>query len=219
MNEESAEPRGAPKHDPLSPRERGEGRGEGRGGLAAAVTRPAPHPDLLPVNGEKGRTSAHGVARHDLARVFRFVSTLALIAALAPAPARADVEADKAAIMARLQAWTDAFNARDAARTCDLFSKDLVSTMRGRADEGREAVCRRIGAALADHMTKLTYAPDIEEIMVSGDLAVVRLVWSVTLQRGPKPATSKEPGVDIFQREADGQWRIVRFLAFSNAPD
>jgi steroid delta-isomerase len=151
--------------------------------------------------------------------LFRLLGFLGLLAPLACTPALADAEADKAAIAGRLEAWADAFNARDVARTCDLFSADLASTMRGRADEGRDAVCRRIASALADRGVTMRYAPDIHEILVSGDLAVVRLVWSVTVQRGPKPAVSKEPGLDVFRREPDGQWRIIRFLAFSNAPD
>ncbi len=40
--------------DPLAPPRRGEGRGEGLGRLAAVAARPAPHPNLLPVNGDKG---------------------------------------------------------------------------------------------------------------------------------------------------------------------
>lgn len=152
----------------------------------------------------------------------RFASTAGLIGLLmapAPAPAAADAAADQAAIAARLAAWTDAFNARDAARACELFSADLTSTMRGRPDEGRDAVCARIAKTLADRSLSLRYAPDILEIIVSGDLAVVRLVWSATVKRGPRPVVSKEPGLDVFRREADGQWRITRFLAFSDAPD
>ncbi len=44
--------------DPLAPPRRGEPRGEGRGRLAAVAARPAPHPNLLPVDGEKGRFGA-----------------------------------------------------------------------------------------------------------------------------------------------------------------
>jgi hypothetical protein len=65
------------------------------------------------------------------------LATLLAALALAPAPALADTAADKAAIAARIEAWAGAFNARDAIRTCVLFSADLVSTMRGRPDEGR----------------------------------------------------------------------------------
>ena len=68
----------------------------------------------------------------------QFACVLALTAI---GSAQADVEADKAAIVARLQDFTAAFNARDAAGACDIFAPDLVSTMRGRPDNGREAVC------------------------------------------------------------------------------
>ena len=44
--------------DSLAPLQRGEGWGEGLGGLAAAASRPAPHPNLLPAGGEKGRPAA-----------------------------------------------------------------------------------------------------------------------------------------------------------------
>ena len=43
---------------PLAPLQRGEGWGEGLGGLAAAASHPAPHPNLLPAGGEKGRFAA-----------------------------------------------------------------------------------------------------------------------------------------------------------------
>ena len=141
------------------------------------------------------------------------------MALAAVASAQADVETDKAAIAARLQDFTAAFNARDAAGACHIFAPDLVSTMRGRPDNGREAVCKRIAAALADRSKTIRYAPDVEEIIVSGDLAIVRLVWNVTETQGGATRVSKEPGLDVFRRQPDGKWSIARFLAFSNEPD
>ncbi len=90
--------------------------------------------------------------------------------------------------------------------------------MRGRPDEGRDAVCKRIAAALADRNMEMRYAPDIEEIIVSGNLAFVRVVWTVTIERGGTRRVSTEPGLDVFRRDPDGRWRIVRILAFSNEP-
>jgi uncharacterized protein (TIGR02246 family) len=149
-------------------------------------------------------------------RVIQFACVLAVAAV---GSAQADVEADKAAIAARLQDFTAAFNARDAAGACDIFAPNLVSTMRGRPDNGREAVCKRIAAALADRTKTMIYAPDIEEIIVSGDLAVVRLIWNVAETEGGATRVSKEPGLDVFRRQPDGKWSIARFLAFSNEPD
>ena len=146
-----------------------------------------------------------------------FNASALLLLWLAPAAAGAAGDADRAAITARLLEWTEAFNARDASKSCDLFSADLISTMRGRPDEGRDAVCQRIATALTDQNVSLRYAARIEEIILSGDLAVVRLVWSVATRRGAKVASWEEPGLDVFRREADGKWRIFRFLAFSTA--
>ena len=48
-----------------------------------------------------------------------------------------------------------------------------------------------------------------------GDAAVVRLTWTLTIR--PKDGgevTSVEPGLDVFRRERDGRWRIVRYIAY-----
>lgn len=149
----------------------------------------------------------------------RLALLLRFAAALAPTSASADDGEVKATIAARLMDWAEAFNSRDASRACDLFSTDLISTMRGRPDEGRQAVCRRIATALANRKFSMRYAPEIKEIIVSGDLAVVRLVWRVTTRRGATSTISTEPGLDVFRYEKDGKWRITRFLAFSTSEE
>ncbi len=133
--------------------------------------------------------------------------------------ARADALADQDAILARLNRWTVAFNTRDTAGTCDLFAPDLIATFRGGPDQGRQAVCRRIAHALANPDQSLHNQADVQEVIVSGDLAVVRLVWTQTIVRGAIRHVSREPGIDIFKRQPDGSWSIIRYLAFSADPD
>ena len=130
-------------------------------------------------------------------------------------PARADPDADRAAIAGRLQRWTAAFNARDASGTCDLFAPNLVSTVPGALDDGRNAVCKRLSALLAKPKLQLHYSLDIREIIVAGDVAIVRLFWTLTIQRGAERDVSREAGMDIFQRQSDGTWSVARFLAFT----
>jgi steroid delta-isomerase len=145
---------------------------------------------------------------------------LCLFAAGATATsARADPDADRAAITERLQRWAAAFNARDASGVCDLFAPSLVSTVPGALDGSRDAVCTRLAALLAKPDLQLHYSPDIREIIVSGDIAVVRLFWTLTTQTGADRDVSREAGMDIFERQPDGTWSIVRFLAFTVEPD
>lgn len=144
------------------------------------------------------------------------LASLGLLAAVcAPASAQpADVA--ETAIRAALAQWTSDFNARDASRICDLFAKDLRYDFRGAPERGYDALCALLHKALADRSKQFVYAPEIREVIVSGDLAVVRLVWSVkvTVPGSANAVESKEPGLDVFRRQADGSWKIIRYIAY-----
>ena len=57
--------------------------------------------------------------------------------------------------------------------------------------------------------------PDVHEILVAGDVAVVRLTWTLTTQVNGAKDTTTEEGMDIFRRQPDGRWSIARFIAFT----
>jgi uncharacterized protein (TIGR02246 family) len=133
---------------------------------------------------------------------------------------RADPDSDRAAITERLQRWTIAFNTHDAAGICDLFAPDLVSTVPGDLDGGRDALCARLAVLQAKPVLQLHYdSPDIREIIVSGDIAVVRLFWTLTTQNGAERDVTTEAGMDIFKRQPGGKWSITRFLSFTLRPN
>lgn len=126
--------------------------------------------------------------------------------------------ADKAetAIRDALAKWTSDFNARDASRICDLFAPDLIYDYRGFPERNYADLCGLLRRSLADRTRTFTYSFDIKEIILSGDLAVVRLVWTVktTLSGASTAVESKEPGLDVFRRQPDGSWKIVRYIAY-----
>jgi uncharacterized protein (TIGR02246 family) len=127
----------------------------------------------------------------------------------------ADDQADRAAITARLQAWAAAFNSRDDKGVCELFANDLVATVPGALDSSRDAVCGRLSALLAKSDMRFTYSPDILETIISGDLAVVRVIWTLTIIRNGTESSGTEAGLDVFRRQPDSKWSIIRFLAFT----
>ena len=140
---------------------------------------------------------------------------ISLIIAGTSSAAQADQSADKAAIIARLQHWASAFNERDVSAVCDLFSPDLVSTVPGALNAGHDVVCQRLTKLLQNPDLDLKYRVDIKEVIVSGDIAVVRLFWTLTTVENGRSEDSLEAGMDLFQKQADGRWSIIRFLAFS----
>ena len=144
------------------------------------------------------------------------LSSIILALTLFAPPVKA-VAADsaEAAIRAALSQWTQDFNAGKADAVCSLFARDLRYDFRGYPERGYDDICTRLRRSLADEGKTYSYALDIREVIVSGDIAVVRLVWAltVTLGNGQK-VTSVEPGMDVFRKEPDGSWRIIRYMAY-----
>jgi steroid delta-isomerase len=130
-------------------------------------------------------------------------------------PAAAADDAAQSQIRAALTQWTADFNAARADTVCALFAADLRATVRGRAERGFDEQCELLKRSLGDRTKRYSYALDIKEILVWGDVAVVRLTWTLMVQPQGAPAeTSVEPGMDIFRRDGDGRWRIMRYMAY-----
>jgi steroid delta-isomerase len=129
--------------------------------------------------------------------------------------ARADDAASRAEIEAALTQWTADFNAGRADKLCDLFSRELRVDFRGLPERGYDVQCDLLKKSLADGMRTFSNAFAIKEILVWGDTAVVRLTWTSTIKpKDGRAVTAVEPGLDVFRKEKDGRWRIVRYMAY-----
>jgi uncharacterized protein (TIGR02246 family) len=159
-------------------------------------------------------SSRAGPIRNAVRRTCRLLTVGLFLVAGSPASAQ-PVDKEETAIRAALSKWTSEFNARDSSHICDLFAPDLVYDYRGFPERDYEALCALLRKSLADRTKTFAYSLDIREIIVSGDVGVVRLVWTleVTLP-GAKTIESKEPGLDVFRKQPDGSWKIVRYMAY-----
>jgi uncharacterized protein (TIGR02246 family) len=114
------------------------------------------------------------------------------------------------AVRATLEQWPRDWNARDVAKVCGLFAPDVILTFPGGPDRDHAAMCRGFAATFA--RTDRTYrydAPAIEEIVVDGDMAAVRLTWTLRITGdGGHEVVERERGLDVLQRQADGSWKI-----------
>ena len=147
-----------------------------------------------------------------LYRIAASDSTSAAVVASAPG---ASVEAE-AAVRSALAEWNASFNAGNIDRICDLFGPDLRYDYIGIPERSYDDMCSQLRRVLADRTRSLAYALDIKEVIVSGDIAIVRLVWTLSGRPsdGSPAVTSRETGMDVFRKQADGTWRITRFIAY-----
>jgi uncharacterized protein (TIGR02246 family) len=138
-----------------------------------------------------------------------------MLALLLAAPDMSAAEDAAAEIRATLAQWTEVFNAGRADKVCDLFAKDARADVAGAAERDYAAICDLLTRSLNDKTRHYSYAMDIKEILVFGDAAVVRLVWTLTIkQPDGGAAKSIEPGMDIFQKQPGGSWKIIRYMSF-----
>ena len=145
-------------------------------------------------------------------------TVLALLLMAAPA-GRAVADTAEDAIRATFAQWTKDFNSGNAEAVCQLFSPELRYDFRGYPERDYNDVCTLLHRSLSDASKRYAYALDIREIIVSGDLAVVRLAWTLTVRLPNGQAVSSvEPGMDILRKGPDGQWKIIRYLAYE-APE
>lgn len=118
-------------------------------------------------------------------------------------------------VKSALTRWMADFNAGKTERVCDLFAADVRADFRGYPTRDYQAVCDLLIKSLTDNTRVFGYALDIKEILVFGDVAVVRLVWTLTIkEKDGRETQSVEPGMDVFRRQADGSWKIVRYTAY-----
>jgi steroid delta-isomerase len=139
---------------------------------------------------------------------------LALLVLTVPRPLAAADDAAEAGIRGALAQWTDDFNAGRADKVCSLFSTELRANVRGAVERDYAALCDLLTRSLGDRSRSYKYALDLKEIKVWGNIAMVRLVWTLTVRQDDKVTTSVEPGMDIFERQGDGSWKIIRFVAY-----
>src|SRR5438552_13052992 len=85
------------------------------------------------------------------------------------------------AIRAALEDWRTAFNDRDQRRVCDLFAADLIANYQGQPERNHASLCELLRNSLQDTERTYQYSFKLNEILVYGEAAVVRLVWTLEI--------------------------------------
>jgi ketosteroid isomerase-like protein len=111
--------------------------------------------------------------------------------------------------------WTDAFNQREAAKTCELFAKSAVASYQGVPEKNYDAICNNLKKILAKSDRKYQYSYKIQDVYRSQSLAAVRVTWYLQEYVQDKMVSlTVDQGLDVFQQNKDGQWQIVNYVAF-----
>jgi ketosteroid isomerase-like protein len=139
-----------------------------------------------------------------------------LLAALVIPAATAQPASPEAEIRTVLTQWTADFNAGRADKVCDIFAPSLRADNRGVSERDFDAQCQLLRSVLGDPERSFSYALELKEVLTEGDMAAVRLLWTLTtrIKATGQLSTTQEQGLDVFGRGSDGRWRIIRFMSY-----
>jgi uncharacterized protein (TIGR02246 family) len=158
--------------------------------------------------------------RLGVGKIGRTLAISATLAGLVEMPAWSDsTPLAENEIRSALESWRAAFNDRDEHRVCDIFAPDLVANYQGAPERDYASLCELLQTAVQDPVTNYHYVLNVNEILVYGETAIVRLVWTLEIEKDGAPKeTVEETAVDIFRHQADGSWKISRYLAYPATP-
>ncbi len=115
-----------------------------------------------------------------------------------------------------IKEFEQAFNSQNLEKVLTFYSDDFIEVYPGQPDEvGLEAVRNRYQHLFSRY--ELVLADSIEEILVEGDLAAVRVTWIVAHLapgEGRGRVYSRERALEIWERATGGRWKIKRRYRF-----
>lgn len=159
-----------------------------------------------------------------LGRCFLLTGVLALAGCTQPAqPPAAPPDtraADEAAIHAAVKEWSASAQAKDADKFSSFYAEDGVVMMEDAPDiSGKAAIREAIGGMMQDPNFSLSFAADKVVVARSGDLAYETGTYAMTMSDAKKqPSTEKGNYVVVWQKQADGAWKVVRDVPVSDPP-
>jgi uncharacterized protein (TIGR02246 family) len=136
---------------------------------------------------------------------------------LIASPADANEQADSAMFQRLFQNWTDAFNRKDLAASCNFFSKTVAADYKGVPHKNYKSICDSFKKTFAEKDRQYKYRFKLHDIHRSGDLATVRVTWYLNISKdGKSISDTTDQGLDVFRKEKDGTWRIVNYLGYED---
>lgn len=140
-----------------------------------------------------------------------------LLTALSASAQERDVEALRSAVLRS----GEAFNAGDPDAIMSQYARDVVLSYPGIPDMGYDALVSAY-ASLRTPKPGVTVrtSPTIEEILVSGDMGVIRVMWTTTTTETnpPRESTRQMKDLQVWRRESDGTWKLARGMHYRMTP-
>lgn len=111
--------------------------------------------------------------------------------------------------------WANLFNEKKFPEVCGLFSKKITADYLGTPKKNYSLICDGFKAIFQKQDARYHYRFIIKNIYHVTSLAAVRITWFLDIyDKGSKVLSTQDEGLDILEKEHDGQWRIINYMAY-----
>jgi ketosteroid isomerase-like protein len=146
---------------------------------------------------------------------FELILAAVLVAGLRPLEAQQSNDSSLAVrdIRAALARWVAAANRQDWRAAAEIWAPDLIGWYPGQPDDSYAKEM-----AQASHprpgRKPTRYEVTVNEVMVSGPMAVVRDTWRFTTGSGsPDSSVAVVRSFEVWRRQPDRAWKIARWIS------
>ena len=128
--------------------------------------------------------------------------------------------ADEAAIHSLVKEWSASAQAKDPEKFASFYADNATVMFADAPDvSGKTSIREAIGGMMQDPNFALAFAADKVVAARSGDLAYETGTYEMTVSDAKKkPATEKGHYVVVWQKQADGAWKVVVDTPVSDPP-
>ena len=132
--------------------------------------------------------------------------------------ARSDAAADEQAIRGQVDRWLQLVKAKDAPAISQLYTDDgAVMPPNGPIGKGHDAIQKTWASMLQTPGFDLSFVPEQIIVSQSGDMALDRGTYSLTMAPGGKPQHDTGKYVVVW-RKVDGTWKAAADIFNSDLP-
>lgn len=104
----------------------------------------------------------------------------------------------------------EAFMKGDPEGVMKHYGRDIVLSYPGIPDMRYDELVKAFGAIRNRKLGSVVTKPELEEILVDGNMAAVRITWNTTGDGPPRQMRD----LQVWRKGSDGEWRFVRGMHY-----
>lgn len=115
-----------------------------------------------------------------------------------------------------LNNWVDGFNAGDYQKAISIYADDFIGYYPNQPDQTLKDMKEQYRHIFNNRNLSVKISFKADEIKAVGDFAYVRMLLTASIKPtyAPQPAIASDKGLQIWHKQNNGEWKLIRSSTF-----